>query len=251
MRNYIADTEDKTVAIPTVADAERSLESLNSQLEAAMAQELELRDSEEELSIKAFDGDAKAKNSLGRLDADIHEIVTRQRMLRAGIKRGEVNLVEAKRIEAERIAFELAVAAREIAETQPAIGAALDKSLADFLENYQKLQEVIIDLERRGFGAGARHIGFYLTQYLSHVLFYAKIDTAGAAGSPPRGTTFKSIMSAQAGYVHKKTAVIIGDVVEPTPVAEVPAVALPEDGPCLTVEKSNKILDAWNAARSA
>jgi hypothetical protein len=252
VKNFIETKEDKIVTIPTVAEAERKLESFKAQLEAAIAQERDLRDSEESLSIKAFDGDQAAKGKLARLDADLNEIVTTQRMLKAAIKRGEANLIEAEAIEARRVALELAETAREIAETQPAIAAALDKSLSDFVGKFGELQEVIIDLERRGFGAGSQHIGYYLAEYFSHVLSMAKIDFSRVHGLPERGANFESIMSKFTGFAHNKTAAVIGDAPVGIPKADVaPAPERLPEGPVLTFTKVNAELDAWNAARTA
>ena len=151
--------------------------------------------------------------------------------------------------DAARFAREQAQRAREIATEWKTIGAKMDTALDGVIANYKKLQETAVDLARTGHSAPP-NMNHYVIKYLSHVLWNAGIDlTGGFLGIPERGSTFENILAAQAGYVHTKTAHVIGDLVEPPKVEEAPEVErLPEE-PCMTFHKSNEALESWEASR--
>jgi vacuolar-type H+-ATPase subunit I/STV1 len=236
VKNYIETEADKTTIIPSIAECEKTLENLKSQLEAAVAQERELRDSEEELSIRAFDGDAKAKHSLDRLDEDIKEIVTRQRMLKAGLKRGESNLIEAKRVEAERIAKDKATNARQIVAEFPPLGVKMASAIEAFLAVYKEYQAAEKRLVPTGYPAFA-HLEAVVSGRLATILQQAGFTSLDLYQGHHPGQTFETIFRDLERGIRAKTAVVIGDAVEPAKVIKAPAVErLPEE-PILTVER--------------
>jgi hypothetical protein len=251
MRNFIESADDKTVTIPTVQEAERILESLIGQLKTAEDLERELNASSEPLALRAFDGDSTAKNQLERLDKDLNPVSTKKKMLRAGIKRGESNLAQAKVIEADRIALEQAEKAREIVSELPPLGIKMAEAISAFLDFHDQYQETEKRLAATGYPAFP-HLESQISGCLATILQRAQFSHLDMHHGFHPGQTFETLFRDLEQVIRQKNANVIGDVVSPAKVEVTPVASpLPDPSePVLAWEKSDKVLDQWNAMRA-
>jgi hypothetical protein len=174
-------------------------------------------------------------------------------MLQAGIRRGQELLAKAKVIEAADIARGKAEEARKTVSEMPPLGVRMAEAVAAFLAVYGEYLEASGRLERLGYSPWP-HLGSQLTGVLGTTLQKAGFDHLDMHHGFWPGRTFETLFQDLEQVIKNKTAPAIGDVAEaPAPVIEEALeVERPHEGdPCMTVERTNSILDAWNASRSA
>ncbi len=235
----------------TVSEAESTLADLEKKLVDANERVAKLKADSKEIAFDAFVKGGSHKAKLDALQAEVATAMGLQEMNEVAIVQAKANLARAQAIEADRVAKEKATSARQLAETLPGIGGEMDKGLEAFVNGLKKIRDIRVTLANLGHPQPAS-FDLYYYEYLQTVLWrQAGIDVTTVYGQSPIGTTFTSILEAQATYT--KTADIFGDA---EPVSEVeaetaPVVDRPVEGePCMTWEKKNTALDTWDKRAS-
>jgi hypothetical protein len=224
---------------PSVSEAETTLQDLINKLEGADDKEAELTASSKEIAFDAIVNGGPAKVKMEKLQAEITKVQGHRVMLSAAIDQAEANLTKAKATEATRIAQKEANEARAVAAELTAIGAEMNSALDAFIGGYRQFQAATVQMKISGFPVYG-HLDLGVQFHLIRSLQSAGFDIPVYTGPGERGQNFETILAGQEALTRRKTAPVLGEVLEPAKVAEVQAVPLLNlNEPFMTFSKQN------------